>query len=340
MGRAFCFSDTIKQMYDNAKELIARANRIIVIQAENPDGDSLGSALALEEIFGDLGKEVSLYCPVDIPKYLRYVKGWDRVELEFDTKADLAIILDTSADVLLTKVLETPGLRHFLETHPVLVIDHHTTASTLSFKHTMLAEETAIATSEVIFKLAKEAGWKVSAQAAEDLLVAQLADSLGLSTQTVTSESYRIAAELTELGAHVATIEERRREFMKKSPEILRYKGELIGRIEYLLDGKLALVHIPWEDIQAYSDQYNPSVLVLDEMRLVENVEVAVAIKTYPDGKLTGKLRSNQPVSETIAGYFGGGGHPYASGFRVYEEYDKIVHELVTATDKALHEIA
>ena len=123
---------------------------------------------------------------------------------------------------------------------------------------------------------------------------------------------------------------------MKKSPEILAYKGELIGRIEYYLDGKLALIHIPWEDIQKYSDQYNPSVLVLDEMRLVEGVEIGVAIKTYPDGKATGKLRSNLPISEEIAGYFGGGGHKYAAGFRVYEEYDKIVEELITATEKAI----
>jgi len=49
------------RMFDIAKELIDEAKKIIVIQAENPDGDSLGSALALEEILGDLGKEVSLY---------------------------------------------------------------------------------------------------------------------------------------------------------------------------------------------------------------------------------------------------------------------------------------
>ncbi len=323
-------------MFTTAKKLIEDANNIIVIQAENPDGDSLGSSLALEEILGDLGKQVSLYCPVDTPKYLRYFSGWDRISQDFDASADIAIIVDTSADVLLTKVLNTPGVRHFLETHPVLVIDHHTTKSTLSFDHTPLFMDSAISTSEVIFKLSQDANWAINQQAAEHMLAAQLSDSLGLSIQTVTADNYRIAADLTELGAHVGVIEERRREFMKKSPEILSYKGELIGRIEYLLEGKLAVVHIPWEDIQAYSDQYNPSVLVLDEMRLVENVEVAVAIKTYPDGKLTGKLRSNIPISEQIAGYFGGGGHPYAAGFRVYESYETTLRELIDATNKAL----
>ena len=79
---------------------------------------------------------------------------------------------------------------------------------------------------------------------------------------------------------------------------------------------------------------------MLDEMRLVEGVEVTVAIKTYPDGKLTGKLLTNAPVAADIAGYFGGGGHPYAAGFRVYEQYDEAVKEIITATDKALKEQA
>ena len=331
-------SDILEGMFSDAKQLITQAQRIIVIQAENPDGDSLGSSLALEEVLGDLGKEVILYCPVEVPKYLRYIQGWDRVVGDFDTSADLAIVVDTSADVLLTKVLETNGVRHFLESHPVLVIDHHTTESTLSFDCTPLFVEPAVSTSQIVYDLSVDGGWSINQQAAENMLVALLSDSLGLTTQNVTPESYYVAGKLTELGATVSVIEARRREFMKKSSEILAYKGELIGRIEYLLEGKLAIVHIPWEDIQKYSDQYNPSVLVLDEMRLVEGVEIGVAIKTYPDGKITGKLRANIPIAEQIAGFFGGGGHAYASGFRTYENYDTIISELVTATDKALRD--
>jgi phosphoesterase RecJ-like protein len=121
---------------------------------------------------------------------------------------------------------------------------------------------------------------------------------------------------------------------MKKAPEILAYKGKLLERIEYYLDGALAVVHIPFDEIERYSDKYNPSVLVLDEMRLVEGVELAVAIKTYPDGKLTGKLRANIPIAEQVAGYFGGGGHVYASGFRIYESLDAVLPELLEATKK------
>ena len=324
-------------MFKQAAEMIQSAQKIVIIQAENPDGDSLGSSLALEEVLSDLGKEVVLYCPVDIPKYLRYIRGWDRVVGDFPNAADLAIIVDTSADILLGKVLETPGVRHFLETHPVLVVDHHTAESTLSFDHTMLSD-TVVATGELLFNLFRAEGWQINAQAAENLLIAIMSDSLGLTTPNTTASTFRAAGELTELGASNADIEERRREFMKKSPEILAYKGRLIERIEYLLDGKLALVHVPFDEIQAYSDAYNPGALIGDELRLVEGVALSAVIKTYPDGKLTARLRGNLPVADSVAGYFGGGGHPYAAGFRVYEDYDTVVRELVEATDKALVE--
>lgn len=325
-------------MYDTATEMIKSANKIIVIQAENPDGDSLGSALALEEILGDLGKQMILYCPVEIPKYMRYINGWDRVVTDFDSSADLAIIVDTTADVLLTKVLETPGIRHYLETSKVLAIDHHISKSNLSFEHTLLTDDAAVATGEVIYKLSIDNGWDINKSAAENLLIAVMSDSLGLTVKGVTPETFFIAGKLTELGANNYDAEMRRREYMKKSAEILKYKGQLIERIEYFLDGKLALIKIPFEEIRTYSDKYNPSMLVLDEMRLVEGVEVGVAIKTYPDGRLTGKLRSNMPISAMIAGYFGGGGHEYAAGFRVYESIDTIIPELLTAADKAIKE--
>ncbi len=324
-------------MFDSILPLLNTAERLVVIQGENPDGDSLASALALEEILSDRGKDVHLFCAIDIPKYLRYIHGWDRVTSEWPRDRELAIIVDTSSEALLQKLLETTGARAFLESHPVIVLDHHeTVTSDLPFATIAVNDDAAVAAGEVIYKLAREAHWDINSQAAENLFIAIQADSLGLTTPTTTVESYQAAATLVGLGAVPSDIETRRREYMKKPADILAYKGALIERIEYHLDGKLATVHIPWEDIEAYSDRYNPSVLVLDEMRLVDTVAVAVAIKTYPDGKLTGKIRSNLPVAGLVAGYFGGGGHDYAAGFKINESYDTLLAELITATTKAL----
>lgn len=322
--------------FTKAKELISNAQKITVIQAENPDGDSLGSALAVEEILSDQKKEVNLFCPVDIPKYLRYFSGWDRVSDNL-WPSDLFIIVDTASQILLSKIWENPLYRNLIEKTPVLVLDHHSEATPdLVFDNDIILLEKS-SCAEVIFELAKKSDWPINQQASEHMMGAILSDTLGFSTQNVTSETFEVASELAKLGASTSKIENARRELSKKEPEILEYKGDLIKRIEYFLDGKLAIVHIPWDEIRKYSDKYNPSMLVIDEMRMVEGVEVCVAIKTYPDGKLTGKVRTNLPIASDIAGYFGGGGHAYASGFRIYgETFESILSEILTATERSL----
>ncbi len=321
------------------KDFIDQHQHFIIIQAENPDGDSLGTALALEGLLTKLNKKVSLYCPVNIPSYMRYFKGWDRVTDQFDYQAEAAIVIDTTSQILLSKVLEDPINNNFLATKPVLVIDHHADVEPdLNFDYQLILEP-AVATAEIIYKIAQELDYEIDAETAENMLAAIASDTLGLTTENVDYTTYAIASELLKSGANITDLENRRRELAKKEPEILKFKGELIERISYELDGQLALVEITFDDIKQYSDKYNPSMLVLDEMRQVKGVEVALAIKTYPDGKLTGKIRSNQPVANIIAGYFGGGGHAYAAGFRIYDEtYESILPEVLKAVESALEQ--
>ena len=326
-------------MYSVFSEFVKDKNRICVIQAENTDGDSLGSAIALDYLLSD--KEVSLYCPVDVPKYLRYFTDWSRVTNEFDFKADGYIIVDTAAEVLLSKLLDDSAIKNRLYNAPVLVIDHHETPDDLNFPHESIIEVRP-ACAELIYSIAKEQKIEINVEAAEAIFQGILSDTLGLTSSSVTAETFEIAADLTRLGAVISDLEDRRREFMKKSPRILDYKADLIKRIEYSLDGELATVHIPWDDIREYSDEYNPNVLILEEMRLVEGVKVAVAVKTYPDGKVTGKIRtaSEAPIAEKIAGYFGGGGHPQAAGFRTYDTtYEEVVRDLVKIVPELLSDV-
>ncbi|MBR3353649.1 DHH family phosphoesterase [Candidatus Saccharibacteria bacterium] len=325
-------------MYNKFTDFLQNKNKICIIQAENPDGDSLGSAIALDYLLGD--KEISLYCPVDIPKYLHYFADWSRVTNEFDFRADGYIIVDTAAQILLSKLLDDTAIRNRLYSAPVLVIDHHETPDDIEFPHESIIEVRP-ACAELIYQIAKGQNLQISKEAAEAIFQGILSDTLGLTSASVTAETFEIAAELTKLGANVSELEDRRREFMKKSPRILDYKADLIKRIEYSLDGILATVHIPWDDIREYSDEYNPNVLILEEMRLVEGVRVAVAIKSYPDGKVTGKIRTSTdaPVADKVAGYFGGGGHPFAAGFRTYDvTYEDVLRDLVKIVPELLDE--
>lgn len=324
---------------DNERKLINDAKTIVVLQAENPDGDSLGSALALEEIFGNMGKQVLLHCPVQIPTYLRYISGWDRVQMDFPIGADIAVIVDTSAKSLMGKTTDDPVAMNFLSTHPVIVFDHHVGVEPdLPFDANYIISDHAVSTSELLHEVALEENWPISPLAATDMFISIQADSLGLTTPSSTDKSYEACADLIRHGAVPSEIEDARRELMKKSPRILEYKGQLIERIEYYNDGRTAYIHIPFDEIHEYSNEYNPTMLVLDEMRLVTGVDLAIGVKTYPDGKLTGKVRSNIPISNLLAKTFGGDGHPFAAGFRTYEDLDEFVPELIGHLDKLYRE--
>ncbi len=325
-------------MYEQFTNFLSNKNRICIIQAENPDGDSLGSAIALDYILKNT--ENSLYCPVDIPKYLRYFPDWSRVSNEFDYKADGYIIVDTAASVLLSKLLDDTAIRNSLYNKPVLVLDHHESEDDLDFPHAAIIEPLPACT-ELIYKIAQDQHLTIPLVAAEAIYAGISSDTLGLVSASVTANTMRAMAGLIDLGVNPAELEERRREFMKKSPRILDYKADLIKRIEYSLDNQLATVHIPFEDIQQYSDEYNPNVLILEEMRLVENVVVAIAIKTYPDGKVTGKIRTSLPIADQIAGFFGGGGHPFAAGFRTYDvQYNDVVADVVKIMPELIEQAA
>jgi phosphoesterase RecJ-like protein len=307
-------------IYPEAQQIAAilqDAKRIVIIQADNPDGDSLGSALALEHIIGDLGKEPILYCGVNIPQYLSYLQGWDRVTREMPTIFDASIIVDTSALSLLDS-LGNFGNRQLLANKPCIVLDHHAVELSIPFA-TIVCNKPAVATGEVIYELARQLDWPLNRQAKELVATAIMADSLGLVTEATSARSIHIIGELVEGGVKLADLEHARRALMRKSPELTRYKGTLLQRIEYYADNRVAIVSIPWGELETYSPQYNPSMLVLEDMRMTTGTKVAIAFKVYKDGKVTGKIRCNQdaPIGGKLAEHFSGGGHTYASGFKI-----------------------
>lgn len=306
-------------MEEKIKQLVAAAQKIVVVQADNPDADSLGSALALEHILGDLGKEVYLYCGVDVPTYLRYVSGWDRVLNEFPSTFDLSIIVDASTYTLFDQ-LEKAGKWGVLKSKPSIVLDHHVTVdNTLDFAAASIIKDDAASTGEIIFHLANTVGWNINLSAAEHIMSTILGDTQGLMNNKTTADTFRIMADLTDLGVNRTMLEELRREYSRMPQSIFRYKAALIDRVEFAADGKLAYVTIPQNEINEHSPLYNPAVLVQFDSLQVQDVQLSVVFKTYDTGRITGKLRSNYsaPIADKLAEHFGGGGHAHSAGFKV-----------------------
>ena len=302
---------------ESIKRAVDQAAHVVVVQADNPDADSLASSLALEQILGEMGKQVTLYCGVDIPSYLLYMPGADRVVNELPKQFNLSVILDTSSDSLLEQ-LDKTGSKSWLAAKPAIVIDHHATEPTVSFASTILSPK-AVATGEVIYELARQLDWPLNKQANELVAMAILSDSLGLTSEATSARAIHIIAELVETGVDLAQLENARRETMRREPELIAYKGRLLERVEFHSGGRIATVTIPQEEIDEFSPLYNPPMLVLDDMRLARGTEVAMALKLYTDGKITAKIRCNYgyPIADKLAEAFGGGGHPYAAGFKI-----------------------
>ncbi|HSX32483.1 MAG TPA: DHH family phosphoesterase [Candidatus Saccharimonadales bacterium] len=330
--------------YPEAKpiaDILNTAHRVVIMQADNPDGDSMGSALALEQILHEMGKEPLLYCGVEIPSYLRYLQGWDRIDHELPTQFDAAIIVDTGADSLF-ETLNKSGQKALLRHKPVVVLDHHATEASIDFA-TVMCTKVAVATGEVIYELAQQLEWPLTVAAKNMIATAIMADSMGLITEATSARSIHIIGELVEGGVSLATLDSARRELMRKSPDIVHYKGELLQRVEYHDNNQVALITIPWKEIEQYSHEYNPSMLVMEDMRMTTGTRIVIAFKTYPDGKVTGKIRANQgyPIAGELAEHFGGGGHVYASGFKVQDgkPFNEIKSECISLALKLLQQL-
>lgn len=326
---------------EQIQQIIGNAERIVIVQADNPDGDSIGSALALEQIIGDMGKEPYLFCAVDIPSYLHYLPGWDRVSKELPDQFDASIIVDTSAISLLEKV-ETSHRGNSLAKKPCIVLDHHAVELTIPFA-TVVCNQPVVATGEVIYELAQQLGWPLNTEAQSFIAASILADSLGLITEATSARSIHIIGELVAGGVSLSKLDYERRMLMRKSPELVHYKGELLQRVEYYADNRIALVGIPYRELERYSAQYNPSMLVIEDMRMTTDTQLVIALKFYKDGKVTAKIRANQdaPIAGELALHFGGGGHAFASGFKVQDgrPFNEVKSECIKVATELLNQL-
>jgi len=306
---------------DKIQQLVGHAQRIVIIQADNPDADSLGSALALEHILGDLGKQAYLYCGVDIPSYLRYLTGWDRVLKDIPSQFDLSIIVDASTITLLEKLTQSEQ-QHWVAARPCIVLDHHAmTDNSIPFATVSLVDAANSSAGELIYHLSKQLEWPLSVEAQSNLMTAILGDTQGLTNQLASADTYQVMTDMIRAGVSRPALEELRREATKMAPTIYKYKAALIDRTEFEADGRLAVVVIPQSELVEYSPLYNPGPLIQPDMLATAGVKVSIVFKKYDDGKITGAIRCNNNfgIAAQLAEHLGGGGHAYASGFKIVD---------------------
>ncbi|HSX02622.1 MAG TPA: DHH family phosphoesterase [Candidatus Saccharimonadia bacterium] len=328
------FAANLKQL----GRLVAKAKTILVLQPEKPDTDSLCSALVLEHLLGDLGKEVVLYCQDEVPPYINYFPGVDRLTDVLPNQFDLSILVDTGSPTQMQRTLEKHQGR--LAAKPFVIIDHHGTRTPMPFAAIEVIDAQAAATGELLVRIAAELSWALNAEAASLVVPAIMSDTLGLATPSVTAATVQTVADMVRLGANLAAINDARLAAGALDPDVLQLKGRLLQQVEFLLDGRLALLMVDAPTLKEYAKRYDPSALVIYDMQHARGVQIAIVIRNYAP-KLKLSLRANGPYAAPVAAEFGGGGHAQASGATIEAgQPDDIRAKVIAATQKVLDEAA
>lgn len=324
-------------------ELTNQAKIILVLQPEKPDTDSIGASLALEQILGDLGKEVVMYCQDPVPEYLRIFDGWDRIQDEFPTKFDFTIAVDFGDPQQMERTLakHSPALQG----RPFVILDHHKTRKPMAFESIDIIDPDTAATGELIVKVCSILNWPINLAAATAIVPAILADTLGLSTPTTTADTVEAVAAMVRIGVDLSELRRRREIAGALDPDLLGYKGQLLQRVEYFADGRIAIAVITPEELKTYAERHDPADLINQELRTVKGVQIAAIMRDY-DSSLYGRkikisMRANLPIAAKAASHFGGGGHDQAAGCTVEgRPADEVKKELIEVITPLLKDAA
>jgi phosphoesterase RecJ-like protein len=305
-------------------DLVSRANRILIISHIRPDGDAVGSTLGLGLILEEMGKEVSFVLEDGVPKVFFHLTGADRIIKEAVGVFDLVIVVDSSDIERIGSVLDDFG-------EPDVNIDHHPTNT--QFAKLNLVNDSAVATVEIIYDLAKELGFPLNLPIAEALLTGLLTDSLGFRTSNTNPDTLRIAAGLMEYGANLPTLY--RKAMLEKSIEAVKYWGQGLSRIQ--MADRLVWTSLTLEDRAVVDYPGRDDADLINVLARIKDADISIVFVEQKNGsvKVSWRSRPGFDVS-SIATQFGGGGHKPAAGADIKGTLERVQAEVLEATRKSL----
>lgn len=322
------------------KELIEAAKTVLVLQPEKPDSDSLASSLILEHFLTEIGKTVIMYCQDPIPEYIRCLDGWDRVTDEFPAQFDLSILVDAGGPQMLSRTLEK--YQNQLTKKPFVIIDHHIQREPMPFESLELIGQYP-ANTEFLVNIAKEFGWKIEADTADLVLHGILADTRRLTTPHTTVETVETVADMLRAGGNINRVHVRFLETEAPDNDIIHFKGKLLQSVEFINDGKIAMLVVGPQDLKQFGDRYDPVALVGPELQYTRGVDIACVLRNYPSQehgqKIKISFRSRHEIAAAAAHHFGGGGHLQAAGCTVLgRDVDDVKKEVIQVVEKLINE--
>ncbi len=289
---------------------IERAPRFFLATHVNPDGDGIGSLLALSLALKEKGKVVWPYLADELPPIYEFLPGKDLLRYSLPPGEDwVAIVLDCGDA---HRLGEEAGA--FVERLPeVLVLDHHEVSGTLGTRRYV---ELTYATGALVYKLLELMRAPISYEIALNLYVAIFSDTGGFRFQQTTAETFALAQRLIEAGVNPAEVAERLTEHYPFSRFCLLKQALL--RLKLSAHGRIASSFLTHEDYSNCHASKADSDDFATLFRSIEGVEVSILLKEFNPGEVSVSLRSRGKINvATFAARFGGGGHRFAAGFKL-----------------------
>ncbi len=313
----------MKMTIDTILSLLKEPVRIAVIAHVLPDGDTIGSCLALADMLRTDGKSVSLFCQDAPSATLGFLHGLTDFKREerMGQPFDLAIAVDCSDR-------ERMGIcsAAFRNSRNTMNIDHH--PGNAYFAQANYVDPNASATGEIIYRIAVRMTGSIGRHTAEALYTAISTDSGRFSFSNTTSDTYRIAAELVDCGINV----ERINDFLYQSYRVerIRLLSKALSSLVLYENGKVALMTISREDLHGAGAKDSDTENIVNYAKNIVGVQLGIFLREMPDGTTKVSFRSKGDTDvNKLAGLFGGGGHKKASGAN-------ITASLTEARDKIL----
>ena len=311
---------------------IKKSDKIAIIAHIMPDGDTLGSCLALNNSLRDMGKRVDLYCQDSIPSNYDFLKGIGHFKKEEGDKVlyDLAIAVDCSD-------LERMGTcaRIFDKCNLTVNIDHH--VSNTYFGEINYIDIKAAATGEIVFLIISELSSSIKRDSAEALYTAICTDSGSFTFSSTTSRTYRIAADLLDCGIDVNEITTRL--FKSHSYERTMLLARALNSLTLYEENKVAIISITYEDILETEAKDSDSESMVNFAKDIIGIELGILLKETPQGTTKASFRSKDKIDVSkLAGFFGGGGHKRAAGAHIRIDTTEAKHKIIEVVHQLFKE--
>lgn len=311
-------------------DLLLNKNNFLIVVHESPDGDAIGSMLALNGILKLCNKKVKMFSKHRIALKLQFLYNWEEICYDFkeveNNHYDAMIMLDCGAR-------DRAGgyVTNFKNYDTLINIDHH--ASNDNFGDLNYIDLTGSSTGEHVYFIVKEIVKrfdmnKIPYGVATALLVALYDDTGGMRYISTTSRTLTIAAELVDSGANCSVVSENL--FFSISKEKMKLTSRVISRLAFAYNDKIAYCIMTLDDLKETGARPEDSEGLIDFPRAIEGVEVSILLKEVDNDKykLSFRSRGLVDVNEYCSTY-GGGGHKAAAGCTIRGKAENIIEKII-----------